>query len=187
MRGSLLAVCCVGVAAAGCGADRFDAPSGKMCPSDSPAYSAPTQSQRSRGSPDDQWAALARTVPGGFGGVYYDANHTFTVVLVDPSKKNQAFSALHAAGLFVDGAAVAKGRWNFAQLYDWLAYIQDRSPAVTGLRTVDIDELANRLAFGLADSSSIHAFDSTLARMNLPCFLVNTDIVGNIVPADRRP
>lgn len=76
---------------------------------------------------DDEWAAIARQVPGGWGGLFLE-NQIPTIYLVDPSKREEAIEVLIALGigggeLFdLREARVRQGRWDFAQLYDWRWY-----------------------------------------------------------------
>ena len=70
--------------------------------------------------PDDQWADLASTVPGGFAGVFYDSAHTPILMLTQPGRADAAKKALVARLAFpVEHAVVRSARWDFAQLVDW--------------------------------------------------------------------
>jgi hypothetical protein len=119
---------------------------------------------------DDNWAALARTVPGGFGGLLF--NHgAMTVYLVDTTRFAAAADAIAAAGR-PRPTVFLHGRWDFGQMFDWAGVIWHDMPATPSLTFFDINEATNRLEFGAADSSGLHALDSAFASMDLPCRLV---------------
>jgi len=124
---------------------------------------------------DDQWADLAREVPGGWSGVFLVSGRP-TVYLVRPEQREEALAALYIAGvglpLFdIRSAEVRQGRWDFAQLYDWYRYINVRIGTVNGLYFTDIDEERNRLVYGV-DSTAKGELDAFVATLNLPCDLV---------------
>lgn len=135
---------------------------------------------------DDQWAAIARQVPGGWGGVWLvDAQPT--IFLVHPDRRDEAVAALYAFGVGQPGfdvrsAAVLQGRWDFAQLYDWYRYINQQAWTVSGLHVTDIDEVQNRLYYGV-DSGAVRQFESFLQALDLPCDLVTVEATG---PAGLR-
>jgi hypothetical protein len=146
-------------------------------------------------TPDARWAELARTVPGGFAGVMYDAPPADgpprttgrpVLMLVDPSRAAQAKAALvpHLPGFDVAGADVRAVRWDFAQLYDWYRYLNDRVWQERGVTMSDIDEAANRLVYGAADEAALERITQRLAALPLPCDLV---LVRIVPPAQTRP
>ena len=134
---------------------------------------------------DDQWAAIARQVPGGWGGVFL-VNGQLTIYLVHPEARDEAVAALYGFGIGqprfdVRTATVLQGRWDFAQMYDWYRYINVRAWTVDGLHFTDIDEGQNRLHYGV-DSSAMGRFEGLLQGLNLPCDLVIVEATGPIVP-----
>jgi len=133
---------------------------------------------------DDHWAAIAREVPGGWGGVFLVDGQP-TIYLVHPDKRDDAVAALYALGIGesvfdVRLSTVLQGRWDFAQLYDWYRYINVRAWTMDGLRTSDIDEVQNRLVYGF-DSSAVTQFESVLETLDLPCDLVTVAAAGAVV------
>lgn len=144
-------------------------------PPDSSAY--PTM--------DDQWAATARWVPGGWGGFFLDGGRP-TVYLVHPEQRQEALAALYAVGLGgplydVRTAQVREGRWDFAQLYDWYRYIKLRIGWSDGLYSTDIDEVRNRLSFGV-DTTAKADLESLLGTLDLPCDLLTVTVTSPGVP-----
>jgi len=141
---------------------------------------------------DDQWAALARQVPGGWGGFLLDSAGRPTVYLVHPDRRQEALAALYADGVGlplydIRTSQVWQGRWDFAQLYDWYRYINVRAWTVAGLYWTDIDEARNRLAYGV-DTTAKADFESLLATLDLPCDLVTVVVstVGTPLRALRK-
>jgi hypothetical protein len=126
--------------------------------------------------PDRQWADLARTVPGGFAGVFYDSTHTPILMLTDPSKASAAKQALAGRiGFPLHEAVVRRARWNFAQLVDWFDYLHPRLDVpVTG----DKDEALNRVRFSVTSVELRDRVVAALARVPLPCDLVVVDLNG---------
>jgi len=134
---------------------------------------------------DDQWADLAREVPGGWGGVLLVSGRP-TVYLVHTERREAALAALYAAGvglpLFdIRTADVRQGRWDFAQLYDWYRYINVRVGTVNGVYSTDIDEERNRLVYEV-DSTAKAEVEALVATLNLPCDLVVITIGNPVVP-----
>jgi hypothetical protein len=97
--------------------------------------------------------------------------------------------ALVAGGVIpkTAGARVRRGRWDFAQLYDWHRYItlHIKLPG-TDVVAWGIDERQNRLYFGVRDEPARSRFEHALARLHLPCFLVSLEVTGPVVP-QRQP
>ncbi|HXT15106.1 MAG TPA: hypothetical protein VN706_05720 [Gemmatimonadaceae bacterium] len=151
---------------------------GHACSADSPALSLATDKVRPyhRGLPDDRWADISRTTPGGFAGLVPAQNTNvyrvswYSYWLVDTTQRAAAEPLLRAAGIPVDSlSTVRKARWSWAQLFDWMGYLQAN---VTGATMNDIDEATNRLHFGTADAEHERHMEQQLARLGVPCNLV---------------
>jgi hypothetical protein len=161
---------------------------GKACTADSPATvlegprldSLPPESRTRRGSSDEIWVVLARTAPGGIGGIFMDRDVGY-LWLVDPSKRSEAIAAIAATplgitvqqtGFPLQDAVVLKARWDFAQLADWYGYVVSR--ALPGVRWsfADIQEARNRLEFGVVDEAARLDFERRLRALDLPCNLI---------------
>lgn len=184
-----LAVLTLFVATA-CGPDTVFAPPaqaiwadlGKVCTENSPAFSLPEARRDSLGvagsrNIDDEWADLARAVPGGWGGAFI-AGGRFTIWLVDTSQVNLAVQALRPSvtpppPYSWDDLQVWKGRWDFAQLRDWNQYLVPRlNGAATGVHGSDVNEGQNRLLFMVATNEQRLRLEGRLSTMELPCNLV---------------
>lgn len=134
---------------------------------------------------DDEWAAIARQVPGGWGGAFL-VNNQITIYLVHPEARDQAVAALWGFGIGrpqydVHTATVLQGRWDFAQLYDWYRYVNVGAWTIEGLYYSGINRGTNRLVYG-ADPSAMARFDSFLQGLDLPCDLVTVEAAGPVDP-----
>lgn len=137
------------------------------------------------GNIDDQWAAIARWVPGGWGGFLVDSGRP-TVYLVHSEERQQALADLYALGIGlplydIRTAQVWPGRWDFAQLYDWYRYIKLSIGWPDGLYSTDINEGSNRLVFGV-DTAAKAKVESLLATLDLPCDLVKVSVETQSIP-----
>lgn len=134
---------------------------------------------------DDEAADIARQVPGGWGGLFLQ-NGTPVIYLVQPERRDEAVAALHALGvggptIDVRQAQVLQGRWDFAQLYDWYRWINGTMPYPPGLVYTDIDEVTNRLGYGVL-ASGRDSLVALLATLDLPCDLVTIEVTSAPVP-----
>ena len=98
-----------------------------------------------------------------------------------------AVAALSAQmpGFDFASADVWKGRWDFAQLYDWYRYIRVAIGSPEGIVFSDIDEYENRLTYGVL----AEAMDSVRAVFDaaaLPCELVRFEESAPIEPRVPR-
>lgn len=126
--------------------------------------------------PDDHWADLARTTPGGFAGVFYDSAHTPILMLTRPAEASAAIDALAGkTGFPTHTATVRQARWDFAQLVDWFNYLLPRLEIPV---TADKDEALNRIRFSITSVELRDRIIRTLTQMQLPCDLVVVDLNG---------
>ena len=127
---------------------------------------------------DDRWAAIAREVPGGWGGFFLDGGVP-TIYLVEPDLRTEAIDALIAFGIGQEfdmaNARVWRGRWDFAQLYDWRWYINARVGGSAGLVSIDIDEFRNRVVYGVLEAE-MEAFNVLMESLAVACELVIVEI-----------
>jgi len=186
-------ILCAVLALSGCGPTRAGTSSpphwasiGKRCSADAPAVSLPDSVRGSLGAPreavrddDARWAQFARRIPGGWGGFLLDRGVP-TIYLVDTARRSEAIAEINRHGL--DGrtlgskVSVRKGRWDFAQLYDWYRFLTPRL-ATPGIVSTDIDEGANRLLYGVATTQDVQELDRRLTSLDVPCFLVAIQVV----------
>jgi hypothetical protein len=149
---------------------------------------------------DDHAAALARRVPGGYGGLYveYDPplqpdgairfeTRRAVVFLVDTTQSETALRALSSTEppvqfrLNVAHARTRPARWSFAELYDWYGLLHTIVWR-EGVVTSDIDERQNRIVYGVENAAGRERLERQLARLDLPCFLVGVRVAGPRVP-----
>jgi hypothetical protein len=124
--------------------------------------------------PDDGWADLALTVPGGFAGVVYDpATQRPILMLTDTTRASAAKVALAGTTLPLQQATVRQVRWNFAQLVDWFNYIIPR--VGEPISVADKDEAINRIHLYASSAEARDRLVAALEKLPLPCDLVVVD------------
>ena len=72
-----------------------------------------------------------------------------------------------------------KARWTYGQIYDWFRYIHSHLHHVA-VNTWALDEWRNRIYYGTVDEAAGLELDRQLAALNVPCFLVAREVVGEI-------
>ncbi|MCU0625239.1 MAG: hypothetical protein MUF21_01960 [Gemmatimonadaceae bacterium] len=143
---------------------------------------SPPSDPRQRSS-DDAFAQLVRTVPGGIAGVYLEQPSGAVVLLMtDTARAADARRALanQFSGVDMARARPRPARWSFVQLYDWSRWLFANDAWTLGGSTggasavtmFDIDERENRLVFGVTDTTARRRVAAALARLELPCDLV---------------
>jgi len=163
---------------------------GKSCEPNSPAPSVPAAARDSLGHPfgrpgtQDHWASraeLARTIPGGWGGLASRDRGPFGIYLIDTTKRSAALAALFSAGVqyISDSTTAVQGRWTYEQLYDWFRYIHSHLYHV-GVNMWALDEWRNRLYYGTLDEAAALELNRQLAALDVPCFLVVVEVIGPI-------
>ena len=159
----------------------------RLAQCDGPATSLPDSLARQlpprtgRMIPDDRWADLAITTPGGFAGVFRDSTYTQILMLTDPSQASAAIAAVAGkVGLGLLPPTVRQARWDFAQLVDWFNYLLPRVAAGIPM-TADKDESINRIRFSVISIEQRDRVVAALAALPLPCDLVVVDLNGLIV------
>ena len=135
---------------------------------------------------DAPWAKLALEIPGGFAGFYLGDNGKLVLLLTDPEKKHEAIEALSARqpavlppGTDLNDATIKRVRWNFAQLYDWLRYLGSKNLGGRVI-TVDLDEVHNRIAFGVL-KSDVATVRANIKKLRLPKGLVSVQAQPPII------
>lgn len=143
---------------------------------DSLAHLLPPRVERMYG--DMQWAELARTVPGGFAGIFYDSTHTPILMLTQPARAAEARDSLmrRMPGLPFGSATVREARWDFAQLVDWYNYLLPRITVANV--TSDKDESIDRIRLSVTSIAARDSLVSALSAFTLPCDLVVVDLNG---------
>jgi len=183
---------CLGVtiAAAACAHSRTKQASlDEGCPTDAPAVSVPSAARESLpqgffgSTTKENWARLAREIPGGFGGMIR-LDGSLLIYLVDTTQRTEATAALIAKQVLAGNVAprIRAARWSFDQLYDWNRYIILHYPLPNpDVVSWTIDEQKNRLAFDVVDESSRRRLVGAFRDLRLPCFLVDIQVTGPVV------
>lgn len=124
---------------------------------------------------DDRNAEIARQAPGGWGGTF-EKDGRLTIYLVHPELASEALSALNGLGASVGfRPVILKGRWDFAQLYDWYRYLVIRGVWIDGVWMSDIQEATNRLEYGVTPAA-LPEFADRLTALGVPCGLVRAHV-----------
>jgi hypothetical protein len=130
--------------------------------------------------PDDQWADIAETVPGGFAGIIYDQGKP-AILLTHPEQAStvkQVLASRHEFRNFdIQNAKVIKVRWDFAQLVDWYNYLM-RSGVLdrVAMSSGDKNEGINRIRFGVETESDRRKLVRMLTDMGVPCDLITVGV-----------
>jgi hypothetical protein len=147
--------------------------------------------------PDDEWARIARELPGGFAGLFFDTRREpgvrpvqgpLVVMLADTSHHEETLAALAprvaamrgGRGPDVRGAIVRRARWDFAQLYDWSHYLMNTAWTRGEITSSDIDEVRNRIVYGVVDEGAKSRLEMGLAARDVPCELVIVEVSGPV-------
>jgi len=127
---------------------------------------------------DYELVLAARLIPGGFGGIYRSESNynNIVMVLVDIGKSSQAVSTLNEAlnckALFsgeidFDEIEIAKGQFNFTQLFQWkekagIAFSDDAA------QSLDADEFRNRVVIGVVEEGAIDRVRQLVINAGVP-------------------
>jgi hypothetical protein len=143
---------------------------------------------------DTQWEAVARVVPGGFGGIDFTAAGGPAIYLVDTTRLQQARSAAARAGTCPNGArievlgyiasatAVRQGRWDYVQLRQWYGQVWALVDPSIQLSFGDVTESENRLTFGVGDAASQTQLRALVVRSGIPEGAVAVVIAPRTLP-----
>jgi hypothetical protein len=146
------------------------------------------------GAPDDQFVAISRAAPGGFAGYFVDNGRqvlTFTDTATANAHRAEIQDVFNAnipkygSAPNVATAEIRGARWTFAELGEWWQYIL-ANLNVRGISTIDIDEKANTIAFGVVDEDSRAQLEAKLASLSVSCNLVTTIIQGYATAVNRE-
>jgi hypothetical protein len=127
----------------------------------------------------DGWEIIGQHVRGGFAGWYFDANHRFTVNLVDTTDLASSLDALAYwwtqlyPSLTRDSVSINVVRWDWIQLRDWRQYLvhnQKLQNTVSEGR-IDLDS-KNRVHFIVWSDAARGATLQRLLEIGIPCWLV---------------
>jgi len=150
----------------------------------------------------DEFAAMAKRVPGGFGGLFFDGDGVLNVVLRDLHQADAARAALDAepfiqarrVGLraheFDPGQArIHSGLRDYAELYDWYRALMDEVPTTPRMGSINVER--NRLFIGVADEEERALVRNAAVRVGLPPDAIRVEVVPPVrtlsVRSRQRP
>jgi hypothetical protein len=137
----------------------------------------------------ERTAWLARRVPGGLAfGPVFDESHRPIIRLTDPTQKLAALGTLDSLDpprgrsrlANADPILAVRVRWDFAELYDWMQYLQSRfgEGGRVPINGYGIDTQNDRIAFGVETRESLPAVVNWLVDKGVPCRLVAIRVTG---------
>lgn len=142
-------------------------------------------------NPQERSAWYARRVPGGLAfGRAFDDNHRPIIRLTDPTQKLAALATLDSLAptsgrprvMNADSTTAVRVRWDYAELYDWMQYLQSafsEEPPL-GVNSGGIDTHNDRIEFGVEKRESLPMLVSWLVEKGVPCRLVAVRVNGPI-------
>jgi hypothetical protein len=82
-----------------------------------------------------------------------------------------------------DSVIAVRVRWDFAELYDWMQYLQSvfTDARGIGVNSGGIDTRNNRIEFGVERQEQLPALVKWLIQKGVPCRLVAVRVNGPIV------
>jgi hypothetical protein len=131
-------------------------------------------------SSDVMLARMTADVPGGFAGTLVEHGRTI-VLLADPAQRDAARTALN--GLSMTGprdfthAEFRKATWTLGELVAWYRFIVANARS-TAVRSSYINQPGNRIVLTVANGTDRQSVIRRLESLNLPCDLVNVEILG---------
>jgi hypothetical protein len=153
----------------------------------SDTVSAPTATY----DPDRLSVWLARRVPGGwsFGTMVDSLQNIGRLWLRDPSQKRAALAVLDTilppnypnfSRTHPDSVIVHRVRWDYAELYDWMEYLNSSMRDLTGVRITAwaTDALGGRLLFFVETREMLPKMTGWLVGKGIPCRLVALGVMA---------
>ena len=137
---------------------------------------------RGGNGPWTQRAAIARGIPGGWGGLTGRKEGLgFAIYLTDTTQRAAALDALAKAGVpdVSSNTEARPARWTYGQLYDWFGYVHMHLRRVR-VTMWSLDESRNRIYYGVETEEAGLELDRQLTALNVPCFLVWREVIGAI-------
>jgi hypothetical protein len=136
---------------------------------------------------DQLTAWTARRVPGGWAdGPTHFAKGPVKIWLRDPSQKLVALAALdslahpHLSLTRRDSTIALPARWDHAELYDWLKYIESQFGRYGPLpiNFWGVSPHYNRITFGVESSTDLPPAVAWFDKLGIPCWLVAVEVTG---------
>jgi hypothetical protein len=142
----------------------------------SPSAVQPSQAAREHETLDDEFARLAAVVPGGFAGMYIDANGVLVIALTDDDSRDAALASLDEtirshtadpdASSLSSSVRVERVTFRWDELTRWRREIEAAAAELPGLVMTDIDEAGNVIALGFDNTSQARPVLDGLLRDN---------------------
>ena len=141
----------------------------------------------------DEFSAMARRVPGGFGGLYFDKEGVLNILLTDPERASEARAAL-AQERFVQArtagpggerfdlahARITRGVYSHDQLQRWLDHILREfagTPTMSGIRVHK-----NKVLLGVSDGTQQEEVLRIVQAVGIPDDAVIVEVSPTAVP-----
>jgi hypothetical protein len=144
------------------------------------------QQSRSFLTLDDEFAAIASAEPS-FAGVYLDSTHTPVVLLTNTTRLVPARTAgvdamLQKRHLSTGNLRVRPATYGFATLKQWYDSSLNDVASVPGFVFADIDEVQNRLHFGVETATDQEVAQEALVRRGIPPAAFVVDVTPRATP-----
>lgn len=125
----------------------------------------------------DILAGMAKRVPGGFGGFYYDEDGRLTTLLTDASRQHEARTALNqepfvqrrqagATDFDLEAARVEVRPFDYATLDAWFRLLMNELDVVLVSSSIDVRE--NRISIGAIDEADLRKVQGAIADVGVP-------------------
>ena len=144
----------------------------------------------------DVYSNIARELPGGFGGVYFDADGVLNVLLVDVERWPEARRQLEGEPLIqarressrgadfeLSTARVVQANWPHDRLHDWLDDLllelraHGRTARISGVRVH-----SNVVYLGMASNDDVSTIHEIAARLSIPAEALVAEVVQGAIP-----
>jgi hypothetical protein len=136
-------------------------------------------------SADEEMRTLQGRVPGGFGGMYFDAEGRAHVFLKDAAQRGAAIAALApilrsrivslARPLDAENIVVETGEFEFAVLEGYRDQLLANFGSIPGLVTLDVNESRNRVVVGVEGAAGVQGVGELLRELNIPPAAVSVE------------
>ncbi len=124
---------------------------------------------------DDQIAEFGRSLPGGFGGMFWDEEGKANVYLLDQTRRGEVVEILlgrqrvspGAKRLTASDIRIIDGHYEFATLLGWYrAFLA--SPESAFLLVGDVDDRWNRIRIEVSDPANVAKVTAAMRRLAIP-------------------
>jgi hypothetical protein len=135
---------------------------------------------------DDSYRRINSLAPS-FGGMYWDTDDTFVVVLTDVSQLQAAQNAIYRVfPTYVErfGSKTWRaqlGLFTYSQLADWRDVLTTNVLQEAEINAVGIDQIGNRLSVGVPTEAEISAAKVLVVSAGVPLNAVTVEVLGGVV------